>query len=284
MRITDILGRELPPRPWAEGEKIPWSDEAFSRRMLQEHLSQEHDLASRRQHVIEQHVRWIDEVCLSGVPSRVLDLGCGPGLYTQGLTRRGHRCIGVDFSPAAIAHAQQQASQENLNIEYVCADIRKVRYEEEFDLVMLIFGEFNVFSREDASLLLKAVYRCLKPGGCIVLEAHTRDFVEQQGRTPPRWSAASGGLFSPNPHLLLEEHFWDIDEHASTTRYFVVEASTGNVERYATTTQAYRDDEFDRLLMDAGFSDLQRHASLAGNDEYRQEGLFVCTARSQSTA
>ncbi|MBW7996213.1 MAG: hypothetical protein FVQ81_06515 [Candidatus Glassbacteria bacterium] len=39
-----------PPQPgslWSGQYKIPWNDPAFSRRMLIEHLSQEHDLASR---------------------------------------------------------------------------------------------------------------------------------------------------------------------------------------------------------------------------------------------
>jgi len=29
MRISDIVHRELPPRPRAEGDKIPWSDAGF---------------------------------------------------------------------------------------------------------------------------------------------------------------------------------------------------------------------------------------------------------------
>lgn len=34
--------------------KIPWDDPAFSRRMRQEHLSQEHDRASRRQNIVNK--------------------------------------------------------------------------------------------------------------------------------------------------------------------------------------------------------------------------------------
>ena len=45
--------------PWAGGGKIPWHDPAFSGRMLREHLSQEHDRASRRFEAIEKHVSWI---------------------------------------------------------------------------------------------------------------------------------------------------------------------------------------------------------------------------------
>ncbi|SUX59850.1 DNA methyltransferase [Citrobacter amalonaticus] len=41
------------------GGKIPWNDPDFSRRMLENHLSQEHDWASRKLSVIEQQVDWI---------------------------------------------------------------------------------------------------------------------------------------------------------------------------------------------------------------------------------
>jgi SAM-dependent methyltransferase len=281
MRIDDIVDRELPPTPWMEGEKIPWDDAGFSGRMLKEHLSQDHDMASRRQVVIEQHVSWIHRTCLGGKRGRVLDLGCGPGLYTERLARLGHRCTGIDFSPASIAHARSQAALAGLDVDYLCSDIRTAAYGEGYDLAMLIFGEFNVFSREDAVRLLGAMYRCLNPRGCLLLEVHAHEFIEQQARNPPRWSASSGGLFSAKPHVLLEEHFWDVDEAAATTRYFVIEAATGTVARYAASTQAYRDEEYRQLLVAAGLSDIRTWSSLTGNDAWRQEGLFAMTARKQ---
>jgi len=61
MELTAVIERKLPPEPWEEGEKIPWNDPGFSARMLQEHLSQDHDAASRRSQVIERHVAWIHD-------------------------------------------------------------------------------------------------------------------------------------------------------------------------------------------------------------------------------
>ena len=84
--------------------KIPWDDPAFSQRMLENHLSQEHDWASRRLPVIERQIEWI--VRQLKPAASVLDLGCGPGLYAQRLAQRGFRCTGIDFSPAAINYAR----------------------------------------------------------------------------------------------------------------------------------------------------------------------------------
>ncbi len=37
MNLRDILQRNMDLRPWAEGERVPWDDEAFSARVLEEH-------------------------------------------------------------------------------------------------------------------------------------------------------------------------------------------------------------------------------------------------------
>lgn len=83
--------------------KIPWDDADFSQ-MLREHLSQKHDMASRRIEWIDKQVAWIHEHLLGGRPSSTLNLGCGPGFYSHRLAARGHRCHGIDFGPASIDH------------------------------------------------------------------------------------------------------------------------------------------------------------------------------------
>jgi SAM-dependent methyltransferase len=94
--------------------KLPWDEPGFSRRMLAEHLDQGHDRASRRFDTIDKHVAWIAGTMLGGCPSRVLDVGCGPGLSTERLAALGCRCVGIDFSPAAIEHANEIATARNL--------------------------------------------------------------------------------------------------------------------------------------------------------------------------
>ena len=92
---------------WRGDYKIPWDDTEFSRRMLVEHLAQEHDLASRRTEWMDKQVAWIHDHLLGREPARLLDLGCGPGFYSHRLAARGHHFRGIDFGPASIEYAQQ---------------------------------------------------------------------------------------------------------------------------------------------------------------------------------
>lgn len=275
MRLTDVVAAPRPPQPWAEGDNIPWHEPGFSRRMLREHLSQAHDAASRRSGIIDEHVAWIHGHVLQEQPSRVLDLGCGPGLYTQRLARLGHQCEGIDYSPASVEYAREAAAAEGLTVEYKFGDMRHTPYGREYDLVMLLYGDFNVFSPGDGELVLRQCREALKPGGTLLLEPNTLAGVKAIAAGARDWSGAKAGLFGDNPHLLLEETFWDEPSRAATTRYFVIQAETGEVERYAASYQAYAQEEYAALLERCGFSEVR---FLDGLGSHRQEGLQVILA------
>lgn len=247
MNLNDIIIRKTPPEPWEEGDKIPWDEPGFSRRMLDMHLSQDNDWASRRFELVNGHVDWIEDNLLKQ-DSRILDLGCGPGLYTQRLAKRGYRCVGVDFSPASIEYAVEQAMSDRLEIDYQHADVRSIDFGGGFGLVMMIFGEFNVFRPEEAENIVSKAWAALDDGGVLLLECHTFEEVERQGKAPAWWQSEKAGLFSDRPHIWLQEHFWDAERAVATTRYFIVMTGSGKVTRYASTMQAYSDAKYVELL------------------------------------
>lgn len=245
-------------------EKIPWDDPEFSERMLREHLSQAHDLASRRSETIDAQVAWIDG--LLDRESRVLDLGCGPGLYTQGLTSLGHTCTGIDFSPASIRYAMEQAAEEGSAIKYRLEDVRPADFDGPYDLAMMLFGEFNVFSEEDARAIVRKTRDSLAPGGRLLLEHQTLDIVRREGQQGPRWYTVESGLFSDAPHIVLEEHRWDEEEKTARAVYFVIDAETSAVTRYGEMVRGYTDDELAALLTECGFADARIQDSFPGHE------------------
>ena len=270
--LLDIVHRQTAPIAWAEGEKIPWSEPAFSGRMLREHLSQQHDAASRRSVRIMQQVRWIHDQLLGGRPTRVLDLACGPGLYTARLAALGHDCVGIDFAPASIAYARTAAEEAQLACAYHLADIRTAAYGDGFGLVMLIFGEFNVFQPADAREILTKARRALAPGGLLLLEVHTDAAVLRIGTAVRTWQSAEHGLFSERPHLRLEERAWDAHQRVATRRYLVIDAGTASVAWYAESVQAYSEAEYRSLLYETGFALRMLDAPW---DERAEPGEFI---------
>lgn len=276
--IANIVGRAKPPEPWAEGDNIPWHDPAFSARMLREHLSQQHDAASRREELIERHIAWIHEALLSGQATSVLDLGCGPGLYASRLAKLGHTCLGIDYSPASISYARERAEQERLSCKYELRDIRTGKYGHSFGLAMLIFGELNVFPRATAETILREMHASLAPEGILLLEPHTFAAMREMGQRAPSWYTSERGVFGDEPYLCLTEHFWHEHTRAATTRHYVINTA-GEVTRYAQTMQAYTDDEYRELLTACGFERIEVYPSLAGTAGPVQEGLHAITAR-----
>lgn len=259
--LLNVIRRNKVPKPWEEGEKIPWNEPDFSRRMLKEHLSQKHDAASRRARTVRRHTDWIHTFVLGGKPSRILDLGCGPGLYCARLAMLGHACHGIDFSPASIEYALKFAPE---GCTYALGDIRATDFGSGYDLVMIIFGEFNVFKPEDAERILGKTYRALKSSGKVLLEVSTFDAVYELGNQAATWYSAENELFADQPHVCLMESFWNEQQAVAVERYYILDAVSGQVTRYSSSTQAYTNEQLVDLLRYAGFQTLDFHPSLTG--------------------
>jgi SAM-dependent methyltransferase len=275
MNLNDVVHRSMAPKAWEEGEKIPWNEPGFSRRMLKEHLTQRHDAASRRTSIIKKHVAWIHRDVLAGQPSRILDLGCGPGLYSSRLAALGHTCRGIDFSPASIEYARKHAPR---GCTYTLADIRSADFGSGYDLVMFIYGELNVFRKNHSQEILHKASSALRPGGKLLLEISTFDAIEQIGNQPSTWYSSPKGLFSDTSHLCLMESFWDEKQSVATERYFIINTKTGEVSRYASSSQAYKERIIKSMLIKEEFKNIEFHPSLTGEDETGADEFLVLVA------
>ncbi|HEX8074114.1 MAG TPA: class I SAM-dependent methyltransferase [Thermoleophilaceae bacterium] len=67
---------------------------------------------------------------------RALDVGCGAGVFSVYLARRGFAVTGVDFMGAAISMARERAERSGVTIRLVEADVTEWRSDEPFDLVL----------------------------------------------------------------------------------------------------------------------------------------------------
>lgn len=277
MKLSELADRP-PLEPWKTAPGIPWHEPDFSARMLREHLSQEHDAASRRFGRIDRHVEWLHEQVVPRTRGSVLDLGCGPGLYTSRLARRGHRCFGIDVSPASIAHARAEATEADLACTYMLADLRSAPLGAGHGAALLLYGQLNALPRSDVTRVLAQLYEALTGGGVLVLEVHTERALEARGRETPSWYPSEGGLFGDGPHVVLQESAWHPDARAATRRWLVIDSETADVTVYAETLEAWSEDEYREALGAAGFGKNELFPSLTGKKARGESDLFVLTA------
>lgn len=261
----------------ARGSKIPWNEPEFSQRMLANHLAQEHDWASRRSDNISKQTVWIARQLQRA--SRILDMGCGPGLYTQKLAAAGHHCTGVDFSPASIEYARQQATDSGLALEYFLCDIRSYASGKQFDCIIMTFGEFNVFTRQDASVILRNCANMLREDGLFVLEGHSFEAVREIGLANGTWQRHARGLFSDKPHICLQENQWNAADSSALSQYSIVDAATAQIQQYSSFMQAYTHEEYQEMLRTAQLpvaKILDEQEWPAGADFLGKLQTFVC--------
>ncbi|HUW49856.1 MAG TPA: methyltransferase domain-containing protein [Sulfuricella sp.] len=105
-----------------------------------------------------------EQAALKYLTGDVLDLGCGLGNLSMAAARSGATVVAVDASPAAIAHIQQVAADENLALQGIQADLGSYRVSGQFDAIAAI-GLLMFFDRARALELLEDIKQHVKPGG-----------------------------------------------------------------------------------------------------------------------
>jgi SAM-dependent methyltransferase len=95
--------------------------------------------------------------------SRVIDVGCGPGLLSESLAKHGASVEGIDFSETMIKQARRRRSGGNFQV----ANAEILPYaEDEFDVAVCCFTSHH-FARPEK--VYTELLRVIKPGGCVVV-------------------------------------------------------------------------------------------------------------------
>ena len=206
MKLNKLITNTKKPNLYEPGTAVMWTDKHISKQLLQVHLNENLDLASRKPETIKNTVDGILEK--SGKEKlNILDLGCGPGLYATILAGKGHKVTGVDFSKNSIDYAKSKAKRDELKINYMQANFLELELaEHSFDLVLLIYTDLGVLLPEDRRKLLGFLHSVLKPGGTFVFDVlNDRELPKKVA--PKNWEVAETGFWKPEPFLALSESF-----------------------------------------------------------------------------
>ncbi len=237
--VKDIMKLSKKPELYQKGTAVMWTDSYISEQLLQVHLNPDVDLASRKMETIKATVKWIlKKVGKDNL--KILDLGCGPGLYSQLLAQEGHKVTGIDFSDQSIKHAIKTAKEKNLEIEYRQLNYLDFEEVEKYDLVILIYTDFGVLVPEDRDTLLGNIHHALKPGGFFLFDV-LNDTQLDQRVTPNNWDLSEKGFWRDKPYLALSNSFLYPDEKVVLYQHCVIEADHPEVYRFWTHFFSHED-------------------------------------------
>ncbi len=286
-QVNDLLAKTLwriyhrpeRPTPWTQGGNLPWDDPAFSERMLREHLDQSHSAASRTDVERGMQIEWLWQKLNLKEGSQILDVTCGPGLYAVEMARRGCLVTGVDFSPAAMAHARALAANEGVAAQctFIQQDVRQMRYPEaSFEAALFLYGQLAVFTKAEAETLLERIAQALKPGGKLCVELLNQARVDKKDST--WWFTDHTGLWGDVPFLHLGERFWDAETEISIERFQIIHLETGELTEVHLCDQTYAVETMVALMKAAGFETVEVHMDWAGLPLYDAEEWVVYVA------
>jgi trans-aconitate 2-methyltransferase len=143
---------------------------------------------------------------------RVLDIGCGQGKITAEIAARVPRgaVVGVDASQDMIDFASSHfGSAERSNIQFETGDARRLRFREEFDLVVS-FNALHWVAEQDAAL--RSIRSAMKPDAVAQLrlvpagERKSLENVIEETCRSARWASYFREFQDPYLHLTPDEY------------------------------------------------------------------------------
>ena len=190
------------PSLWQRSSEPFWDDDHISKGMLEAHLNPDWDAASRKHSFIDLSVKWLSGIIPAN--GKILDLGCGSGLYAKRLSDMGYDVTGMDYSRRSIAYAKGQDAKT----EYVFKNYLELDYTDTFDAVLLIYCDFAALTPNERRMLIPKVHQALKPGGLFIFDVFTERALKDKKDSITSWSPyENGGFWCADSHICLEASY-----------------------------------------------------------------------------
>jgi 2-polyprenyl-3-methyl-5-hydroxy-6-metoxy-1,4-benzoquinol methylase len=254
------------PKLYEKGSSIMWTDPYISKQLLELHVTPDNDVASRSKIKIENISNWILERCHKP-KMKILDLGCGPGLYAELFAQKGHSITGVDFSENSIQYAIKQAKEKQLDIEYINKNYLELDFDSQFDLVILIYLDFCVLLPAERDKVLKNIYRALKKGGLFICDVVNEKNIDKKAILKS-WEVQKSGFWKPTPYIVLTNGY-HYPEAKVLAEHHTVISENDIVDTYIFWSHYYEKDHLVSILESKGFTHIKNYENvLPESDDY----------------
>lgn len=230
-------------------ENSIWTDEYISKELLKCHLDESMDGASRTLEKRNKILNFINRSINKN--SKILDLGCGPGLLDFELAKFGHKILGVDFNIESINYAVN--NKQSNNIEYKYENYLTGTFPEKYDAILMIYCDFGALIPNEQITVLKNIYDALKDDGVFIFDVFKSD-LKTSRKEQNSWNISNGNDFwCKDPYIILKEVKIFDKENAIGERYFVINQNKSTTKEFILWNQYYNEDSISKLMSDNNF-------------------------------
>jgi len=180
---------------------------------------------------------------------RVLDVPCGHGRLTIPLARMGLWMTGVDRTEAYLLQARRAARKHELAIRFLCRDMRRIDFNDEFDGAFNWFGSFGYFSDRDNLQFCERVFQALKPGGRFLVQGINKSWMLKNFEKRRQWLV--DGV------TIRERNRWD-SRQQRLSGVWKLSRGRQSAERHI-QLRIYNGTEIRAVLRQAGFREIKLH-------------------------
>ena len=232
--------------------------------------------------VSDAAVEFLDS--LAKPEGRVLDIACGTGGHALGLSRLGHRVIGLDIDEAMIAAARQKRGQGEA--EFVVGSMSSLAdlpLAADFDLVYCL-GNSLVHLDDDEQIgrVLKDILALLVPGGRMALQIVNYDRIlrERVMELPPIRSETDDAGAARRLDFLRTYDYRPGDSHVQFITELTVQDERGNRNvKNSIPLLILTSADLVALASQAGFSEIDLYGNFAGGSLTMDSFPAILTAR-----
>ncbi|MDG0876196.1 class I SAM-dependent methyltransferase [Paenibacillus thiaminolyticus] len=277
IHIEKLLEIAKNPEPFEEGTQEIWLDPDRADLVLKAHFDENIPGGSRESSFIDETIDFINNLAPVEKYKKVIDLGCGPGLYSQRLAMRGYDVVGVDFNQNSIDYAIREAQENNLSIDYRNEDITNIELENDFDLALLIYQIYGMFNPNNRKKILSNIHRGLKPGGLVLLDVLSENSYEKFEPNIVWMLSNEGSLLSDKTHLTLYAAL-KYPNKVTLARNILV-FDDGKLVNYNYWNQNFSIEDLEKEADEAGFTLEKVYADVNGGEYVNNSESFAAVLK-----
>ena len=207
----------------------------------------------------------------------ILDMGCGTGNITELLAKAGYDMIGIDNSEDMLAEAMDKRYESELDILYLCQDMREFELYGTVAAAVSICDSMNYILEYDELIkVFKLVNNYLDPNGLFIFDLNTIHKYECMGDSTIAENREEGSFIWENsyyPDQKLNQYDLTIFAKDEDDRYTKFEET--HLQR------GYTKDEIKSALAEAGLIFIDSFSAFTKNPiTEKDERIYLITRES----